>query len=82
MCVDTHGWLYVATSLGVQVCDQAGRVNFIITTPAPPRDISVGGKDLSDLYIAGGDKVYKRSTKAKGVISSRQAPIKPAAPKL
>lgn len=82
MCVDTHGWLYVATSLGVQVCDQAGRVNFIIPTPARPSDVCFGGKDLSDLYIACGDKVYKRSTKAKGVISSRQAPIKPAAPKL
>ncbi|MFZ4767353.1 MAG: alpha/beta hydrolase-fold protein, partial [Roseimicrobium sp.] len=33
LCVDTEGRLYVATVLGIQVCDQAGRVNFIIPTP-------------------------------------------------
>ncbi|MDZ4287201.1 MAG: alpha/beta hydrolase-fold protein [Prosthecobacter sp.] len=38
LCVDTEGRLYVATSLGIQVCDQAGRVNFIIPTPKPPYD--------------------------------------------
>ena len=27
MCVDTNGTLYVATALGVQFCDQAGRVD-------------------------------------------------------
>ncbi|HCN30154.1 MAG TPA: gluconolactonase [Verrucomicrobiales bacterium] len=82
MCVDTNGWLYVATSLGIQVCDQAGRVNFILPTPKPAFDVCFGGKDLSELFIACGDTIYKRPTKAKGVVSGQQAPIKPAPPKL
>lgn len=82
MCVDTNGWLYVSTSLGIQVCDQAGRVNFILPTPKQPHDVCFGGKDLSELFIACGDTIYKRPTKAKGVVSGQQAPIKPAQPKL
>jgi sugar lactone lactonase YvrE len=82
MCIDTNGWLYVATALGIQVCDQAGRVNFIIPTPKQPYDVCFGGKDLSELFIACGDTIYKRPTKAKGVVSGQQAPIKPPAPKL
>ncbi len=81
-CVDTNGWLYVATSLGIQVLDQAGRVNFILPTPKPALDVCFGGKDLSELFIACGDTIYKRPTKVKGVVSGQQAPIKPAPPKL
>lgn len=82
LCVDTEGRLYVATSLGIQVCDQAGRVNFIIPTPQQPYDVCFGGKDLGELFIACGDKIYKRPTKVHGVVSGQMAPIKPAAPKL
>ena len=82
MCVDTNGWLYVATALGIQVCDQAGRVNFIIPTPQQPYDVCFGGKDLGELFIACGDKIYKRPTKAHGIVSGQMAPIKPAPPKL
>ena len=82
MSVDTDGRLYVATSLGIQVCDQAGRVNFIIPTPKQPYDVCFGGKDLSELFIACGDAIYKRPTKVKGYISGQMAPIKPAPPKL
>jgi sugar lactone lactonase YvrE len=82
MCVDTNGWLYVATALGIQVCDQAGRVNFIIPTPQQPHDVCFGGKDLGELFIACGDTIYKRPTKAHGYISGQMAPIKPPAPKL
>ena len=82
LCVATNGWLYVATALGIQVCDQAGRVNFIIPTPKPAHDLCFGGKDLSELFIACGDTIYKRPTKAQGVVSGQQPPIKPAPPKL
>jgi gluconolactonase len=33
MRVDRNGPLYVATRMGIQVCDQAGRVNCVIPTP-------------------------------------------------
>lgn len=83
MCVDTEGRLYVATSLGIQVCDQAGRVNFIIPTPEQPADVCFGGKDLRELLIETQlGLIYKRPTKAKGVVSGQQPPIKPAPPKL
>lgn len=82
ICVDTNGWLYVATQSGVQVCDQCGRVNFIIKTPQIPSDVCFGGKDLSELFIACGDTIYKRRTKARGCISGQMAPIKPPPPKL
>lgn len=83
LCVDTNGLLYVATALGIQVCDQAGRVNFIIPTPqGQAYDVCFGGKDLSELFIACGDKIYKRQTKVHGVVSGQQLPIKPAPPKL
>lgn len=82
MCVDTNGWLYVATSLGIQVCDQAGRVNFIIQTPDEPKDICFGGKDLSELFIACGNAIYKRPTKAHGIVSGQMAPVTPPKPKL
>lgn len=82
LCVDTDGRLYVATALGIQVCDQAGRVNFIIPTPKPATDVCFGGKDLSELFIACGDTIYKRTMQVRGVVSGQQAPIKPAPPKL
>ncbi len=82
LCVDTNGWLYVATGDDIQVCDQAGRVNFIIPTPKPPLDVCFGGKDLSELFIACGDAIYKRPTKAHGIVSGQMAPITPPKPKL
>ena len=82
LCVDTKGWLYVATSLGIQVLDQCGRVNFIIPTPKQPYDVCFGGKDLNELFIACGDTIYKRPTQARGCISGQMPPIKPPPPKL
>jgi len=82
MAVDRDGRLYVATRLGIQVCDQAGRVNVILPTPnGRVSSLSFGGSDGDVLYAASGDKVYKRQTKAKGVLTF-QAPIKPKAPGL
>ncbi|WP_040549477.1 SMP-30/gluconolactonase/LRE family protein [Pedosphaera parvula] len=83
MTVDTQGRLYVATEMGVQVCDQAGRVNGIISKPqrAWLSNVVLGGSNFDDLYVTCGDKVYKRKTKAKGVLSS-QTPIKPPTPHL
>lgn len=82
LCVDTNGWLYVATALGIQVCDQAGRVNFIIPTPQQPHDVCFGGRVLGELFIACGDKIYKRPTKARGIVSGQMPPIRPAPPEL
>jgi gluconolactonase len=83
MTTDTRGMLYVATRLGIQVCDQAGRVNGIIAKPPgePISRIVFGGANFDELFASGGGKIYKRKMRAKGILSF-QPPIKPAAPSL
>jgi gluconolactonase len=80
--VDRDGRLYVATALGIQVCDQAGRVQCII--PTPNRRLSnfaFGGEHFDTLYATCGDRVYKRKLKVIGA-SAWDKPNKPAPPKL
>jgi gluconolactonase len=83
MAVDTQGRLYVTTEMGLQVCDQAGRVNSIISKPrrASLSHVVFGGPNFDEIYVTCGEKLYKRRTKVKGVLSF-QAPIKPDAPHL
>jgi sugar lactone lactonase YvrE len=53
--VDCEGRLYVATALGVQVCDQAGRVNAIIPTPnGRVTNLCFGGHDMRTLFLTDG----------------------------
>lgn len=79
---DRDGRLYVATRMGVQVCDQAGRVNAIIPTPnGKASNVYFGGENFDTLFVTAGDKVFKRKTKVKGA-NPYQEPIKPPAPRL
>ena len=80
--VDRDGRLYVATRLGVQVCDQAGRVNCIIPTPnGKLSNMAIGGANFDTLFATCGDKVYKRKLKVKAA-PSFAAPVKPGTPRL
>jgi gluconolactonase len=82
MEVDADGRLYVATRMGVQVCDQAGRVNCIIPTPnGKCSNLAFGGAGHDTLFATCGDKVYQRKVKPKAA-PSFAAPVKPAGPKL
>ena len=82
MEVDTTGRLYVATRLGLQICDQAGRVNCIVPVPnGKVSNVVFGGAEFDTLYVTAGDRVYKRKVKAKGA-PSFQPPIKPKPPGL
>jgi len=83
MTVDTEGRLYVATEIGLQVCDQAGRVIGIIPKPQDRwlSNAVFAGPNFNLLCVTCGDKVYVRRTKAKGALSW-QPPIKPPAPRL
>lgn len=83
MTLDTKGNLYVATAMGLQICDQAGRVNGIISKPQDKwlANVVFGGANLDYLYVTCSDKVYRRKTAARGVLSF-QEPIRPAAPRL
>jgi sugar lactone lactonase YvrE len=80
--VDRDGRLYVATRMGIQVCDQAGRVNCIIPTPnGKITNLSFGGPEFNVSNATAGDKVYKRKVKTTGA-NAWQQPNKPAAPRL
>ena len=70
MTVDTLGHLYVATRLGIQVCDQPGRVVAIINPPNTDSlsGVTFGGSDLQDLYVVAGNKIFKRHLLRKGVL--------------
>jgi sugar lactone lactonase YvrE len=83
MAVDSQGRLYVTTHMGLQFCDQAGRVNGIISKPQNKwlSNVVFGGPNLDILFVTCADKVYQRKTKAKGVLSFH-APIFPPAPRL
>jgi sugar lactone lactonase YvrE/enterochelin esterase-like enzyme len=81
--VDSNGNLYVTSEIGLQICDQAGRVNSII--PKPHRawlsNVAFGGKNLDELYVTCGDRVFKRKTRATGVLAFRP-PSRPTPPRL
>ena len=80
--VDRDGRLYVTTLMGIQVCDQAGRVNCIIPTPnGKVANLCFGGADFQTLFATCGDRVYKRKVKVKGA-NAYEPPIKPKAPRL
>jgi gluconolactonase len=82
MKVDSDGRLYVTTRVGIQVCDQAGRVNAIIPTPnGKASNVAFGGADFSTLYATCGDRVYSRKLKVHG-LNPAEGPVKPKAPKL
>jgi sugar lactone lactonase YvrE/enterochelin esterase-like enzyme len=82
MRCDREGRLYVATRMGVQVCDQAGRVECILPTPnGRVANLTFGGEKFDTLFCTCGDKVFKRHLKVQGALPFA-APIKPAAPHL
>lgn len=82
MRVDRDGRLYVATRLGVQICDQAGRVNAILPTPnGKSSNLTFGGPNFDTLFVTAGEKVYKRKLKVTGA-NAWDKPNKPPAPRL
>ena len=82
MTLDTEGFLYVATKLGIQVCDQPGRVVGIINKPQPGSlsNVVFGGPNRDIMYVTAGDKVFRRHMRRKGIVS--WDPVKPPVPHL
>jgi uncharacterized protein (TIGR03067 family) len=81
-CVFADGRLYVATRMGIQVCDQAGRVNCIIPTPnGKLSNFTFGGENFDTLYATCGERVYMRKLAVKGA-PAWKPPIKPRPPQL
>jgi sugar lactone lactonase YvrE len=68
--------------MGVQVCDQAGRVECILPTPnGRVANLSFGGENFDTLFCTCGDKVFKRKLNVQGALPFA-APNKPAPPHL
>jgi gluconolactonase len=80
--VDTEGYIYVTTRVGLQVCDQPGRVVAIINKPqnGPLSNVVFAGPDLQTLYVTAGDKVFRRHLRRKGTLP--WSPQKPPVPQL
>jgi len=74
MVFDSKGFLYVATNLGVQVCDRRGRVVAIISAPGKEgvSNVFFGGPGLQWLYMTDGDRIYRRLAKRHGSALSRR----------
>jgi len=82
MCVDRDGRLYVSTNLGIQVCDQAGRVNCILPLPTGAvTSVTFGGANSDMLFATSGGAVYQRKLAIKGT-HAWEVPNKPASPRL
>jgi enterochelin esterase-like enzyme/sugar lactone lactonase YvrE len=66
---DDQGFAYFATKLGVQICDQTGRVAAIIRKPAATdlSNLVFGGADMQWLYATTGGLVFRRHLRRKGV---------------
>lgn len=79
---DRDGRLWACTNMGLQVCDQPGRVLCIIPTPNKRlANLTFGGPEFDTVYACCGDKVYSRKVKVKGAINY-MPPIKPKTPGL
>ena len=78
MTSDRDGWLYVSSGIGIQMLDQAGRVNGIIENPTafPTEQVVFGGEKLQTLYAISNHRVFRRKTKATGVLPFAE-PVKP-----
>jgi len=83
MTFDTEGFLYVATSLGIQICDQAGRVVAILNPPVGSDglgNVFFAGPNLQWLYATDGETLYRRLMKHRG--AETWNPVKPPQPRL
>ena len=74
MAVDSKGLLYVATLLGIQICDPQGRVVAILNRPdqadpslGPVSGVAFGGPDHQYLYVVVGNKVFRTASGAERV---------------
>ncbi|HEY4208956.1 MAG TPA: SMP-30/gluconolactonase/LRE family protein [Puia sp.] len=79
---DTAGRVFTTSRLGIQVLDQAGRVNAILPVPSgQASNVCFGGAGFNMLYVTCGDKVYRRKLKTRGV-NTFEKPYKPVTPRL
>lgn len=76
--IDSEGRRYLTTKLGLQVFDEGGRCNLILSFPDDATwmsNVCFGGQKLDTLYLTCEHKVFRRKIKANGILSWK-APAK------
>jgi sugar lactone lactonase YvrE len=84
LTVDSLGYMWATSAMGIQVCEQPGRCTNILNKPeftaTPITDIAFGGPGRAWLYVTQGGKLFRRETKRTGVVAWQ--PVKPPQPGL
>jgi gluconolactonase len=84
LTVDSIGYMWATSAMGIQVCEQPGRCTNILNKPeftaTPITDIAFGGPGRAWLYVTQGKKIFRRETKRTGVVAWE--PVKPPQPGL
>ncbi len=77
------GFLYLATTMGVQIFDQPGRCHAIIPAPRGEQmsNLVFAGPNMKTLYATIASKLYRMPTLVNG-IAPWQPPVKPERPRL
>ncbi len=78
--MDTDGRAYVATRMGVQIFDRNGRVTAILAFPGNGAisGLCFGGPGFHTLYVADGQKIYRRNVNVTGAPSWSPTRVLPA----
>ena len=84
LTVDTLGYMWATSAIGIQVCEQPGRCTNILNKPefnaTPITDIAFGGPGRAWLYVTQGGRMFRRETRRAGVVAWE--PVKPPQPGL
>jgi sugar lactone lactonase YvrE len=84
LTVDSIGYMWAASAMGIQVCEQPGRCSIILNPPefttSPVTSLAFGGPGRAWLYVTQGGKVFRRETRRTGVVAWE--PVKPPQPGL
>ena len=73
MTTDAVGRYYVTSAVGLQMFDPTGRMGGVIAAPTnkPIVSVTFAGPGHQYLYVAAGDEIFRRRTKASGVEAVR-----------
>jgi gluconolactonase len=84
LTVDSIGYMWATSAMGIQVCEQPGRCTNILNKPqfsaTPITDIAFGGPGRAWLYVTQGGRIFRRETRRVGVVAWE--PVKPPQPGL
>jgi sugar lactone lactonase YvrE len=73
LTMDSLGYMWATSAMGIQVCEQPGRCTNILNKPefnaVPITSIAFGGPGRTWLYVTQGGRLFRRDTKRTGVVA-------------